>query len=523
MTWPWTKRSKCTTWCSPCESDRRSERHLLERRALLLSHAARRAEAAAAYEEAARAAGVDGHDEERTALRGQAAEQLFYGGELRKGMAVLEAVLNDLGVRVPTGSAGRTIAGQWLRARFIARGPTIPSRSHDATDAHVRARLDALWRAARGVVMLDHILADVLAGRHLLEALRMGDTSRALRAVAMEAAFEANIGGRWFRDRSRRLLREAERAASGTANAYDEAWLSHIRTVCAWFDGQWQDCVRLAGVAESRLKAVGVGVAWDLAVLHAFMLSALANLGRLRQLSTKLAALIADAERRQDQYALRVFRTGDAVTSWLVDDQVETALRVADETLEDYRSGQFTSQHRHHLVATVHCHLYAGDAEQAWARMEGAWKPLSWSGFLLLDCLGTQLRYLRACSAVALARSDRATSPSARKLLRIASREMRRIRGSALPMASPMAASIEAAVAGALQRPEAQVRSLRAACEGFDAADMLLHREAARWHLAGLVPDGEKVRNESAIWMRREGIVRPAAMARAVVPPAEVT
>jgi eukaryotic-like serine/threonine-protein kinase len=498
-------------------ADARADRALLERRARVLANAARRVEAALAYEEAAGA--VEGKDQEeaRTALRGKAAEQFFYGGELRKGLSVLQGVLDDLDVHVPAGPRGRLLSGQWLRGRFILRGCHVKPRDLDSTDSRVRARLDALWRATRGVVMLDHILADVLAGKHLLEALRLGDTSRALRAVALEAAFEANIGGRWFQRRSARLLRETERAAAQTGVPYDQAWLAHCRAVCAWFDGRWQECLRLGEVAEGRLKGIGVGVAWDLAVLQGFMLSALAHLGRLRELSTRLAALIADAERRQDQYALRVFRTGDAVTSWLVDDRVDIALRVADDTLGDYRTDQFTSQHRHHLVATVQIHLYAGDAAQAWSRVDGAWQPLRWSGFLLLDCLGTQLRYLRACSALALART---AGEGSKSLLAVASHEMGRIRRSTLPMAAPMAAAIEAGIAGAERRQDAQVTALRAACDGFDAAEMALHREASRWHLAALIPGGVTVRNESAGWMRREGIVSPASMARAVVPPA---
>ena len=197
----------------------RADRALLERRALALANAARRTEAALAYEEAARAIQGTGHDEARTALRGQAAEQFFYAGELRKGMSVLQGVLDELGVRVPGGRPGRSIQGQWLRARFMLRGCQVDTRDRQSTDARVRARLDALWRATRGVVMLDHVLAEVLAGRHLLEALRRGDTSRALRAVALEAVFEANIGGGWFRRRSGRLLREAERAASYRGDA----------------------------------------------------------------------------------------------------------------------------------------------------------------------------------------------------------------------------------------------------------------------------------------------------------------
>jgi hypothetical protein len=199
--------------------------------------------------------------------------------------------------------------------------------------------------------------------------------------------------------------------------------------------------------------------------------------------------------------------------------EVETALRIADETLGDYRMDRFTSQHRHHLVATVQSHLYADDAERAWRRVERAWPSLLWSGFLWLECLGTQLRYLRASAAVAHAR----TLPAGRarqRLLRAAAGEARRIRAREVPMAAPMAAAIEAAIAGATGRRAAQIDALRAACDGFDAAEMALHREAAHWHLGELLPDGETLRRASAGWMAEQGVVDTAAMARALVPPA---
>jgi eukaryotic-like serine/threonine-protein kinase len=499
-------------------ADARSDRRILTRRALALANAARRVEAADAYEDAAQADGGQADSEERNALRGQAAEQFFYGGELARGLAVLRGVLDDLGVRLPARPGARMLLAQLLRARFIVGGGRIGATTPGWTDASGRARLDTLWRATRGVVMLDHTLADVLAGTHLLETLRVGDPSQVLRAIGLEAAFEANIGGRWFRNRSARLLSEAERLAARTQDPYDHAWVEHCRAVCAWFDGLWGVCVRRGEVAETRFKGLGARVAWDVAVLQGFLLSALANLGRLRDLSTKLGALITDAERRQDQYALKVFRTGDAVTCWLVEDRVAEALRVADDTLLDYQPGQFTSQHRHHLVATVQAHLYAGDVEHAWRRVDDVWRQLRWSGFLWLDCLGTQLRYLRACAALAFARAHRRASPSTRALVRIATREKQHITRSALPMAAPMGAAIDAALAAVGQRRDAQVAALRAAVKGFDAADMALHREAARWHLAALVPEDEYLRQHSEDWMQDQRVVRPGSMARAVVP-----
>jgi hypothetical protein len=85
-------------------------------------------------------------------------------------------------------------------------------------------------------------------------------------------------------------------------------------------------------------------------------------------------------------------------------------------------------------------------------------------------------------------------------------------------MASPMAHAIEAGISGAAQRRDAQRVSLTAAAEGFHLAEMALHREAARWHLASMPPQASESRQSSAAWMAEQGIVRPESMARAVVP-----
>ena len=489
---------------------------LLERRADMLAYAGRRTEAALGYEGAANVLG--GEEQTRATLRVQAAEQFFYGGELKRGLAVLESVLDDVGIRVPGTTLGRSLAGLWYRVRFVARGPSFEPRDPATIDRATAMRLDALWRTTRGMVMLDPALAGVLAGQHLLESLRCGDASRAIRALGLEAALEANIGGRWLRRRGYWLLETAERAAAGHGTMYDRAWLSQSRAVCVFFGGRWREALEHGRATEALVRAAEIGASWDLAALQGFMLSALANMGDIRELTRRAHELVQDAERRRDQYALRVFRTGDAVLIWLAADRVEMALQFADDTLVDYEIDQFTSQHRHHMVASVQAHLYAGQPSPAWDRVDRAWPLLRRAGFLWMDCLGTQLRYLRACTALAMARQS--TSHSKASFLRAAGREARRIARSELPMAAPMAHAIEAGIAGARGQRDAQRRALSAAIYGFDRAEMALHGAAARWHAAaaGLVDKEEG--EVSRTWMAQQGIVRPELMARAVVPEA---
>src|SRR5690606_21731238 len=158
----------------------------LARRAEVLAHAARRAESAHDYQLAAAAAD---DRERRTVLRVHAAEQLLYGGELKRGLTLLQEVLAELGVRLPASALRRALQGAWVRRRFVMRGPAVAARARPAASG-TSIRPAALWRTARGMVMLDPGLADVLAGMHLLEALQCGDRSRALRAISFEAAIE---------------------------------------------------------------------------------------------------------------------------------------------------------------------------------------------------------------------------------------------------------------------------------------------------------------------------------------------
>ncbi|HEY8548910.1 MAG TPA: protein kinase [Vicinamibacterales bacterium] len=487
---------------------------LLERRADMLAHAGRRAEAAVAYEAAAASTGRP--RDARAALRVQAAEQFFQGGELKRGLAVLESVLGDVGIRVPRSTRGRMLKGMWYRLRFMARGSALHRRDPAAIARPLSMRLDALWRTARGIVMLDPVLADVLAGEHLLESLRCGDASRASRALGLEAAIEANLGGRWLQRRSARLLDEADRIAARHGTAYDRAWLAQARTVCAFFEGRWRDSLALGQRAEELHRASEAGASWDVAALQGFMLSALANLGELPELARRVDALLRDAERRRDQYVLRAFRTGDAVLIWLAADSVERALRLARDTLVDYDAGQFTSQHRHYMVAAVQAYLYAGQPAPAWDEVERAWPLLRRSGFLLMDCLGTQLRYLRACTAVAMARQ--ASARERGPFLRAARHEAKRIARSAQPMAGPMARAVLANIAGVEDRRDAQRQALAAAIDGFARADMALHRAAACWCAADLGLAPEKDGAVAAAWMTQHGVLRPELMARALIP-----
>jgi hypothetical protein len=88
-----------------------------------------------------------------------------------------------------------------------------------------------------------------------------------------------------------------------------------------------------------------------------------------------------------------------------------------------------------------------------------------------------------------------------------------------MPWCAPAAAILEAALASR-QAPEAAGLRLRAAVDGFDAADMALHAAIARHRLGRLVggDEGQALVATAAERLRELGVKNVTAMAAMLAP-----
>ncbi len=488
---------------------------LLSQRARVLAAAGRSAAAADSWETASAAAGrADAEGHVPATLRGRAAEQHFYAGELDEGMEALRAALRDHRIRLPRNPAAATRSALRSRLYFLMRGDGFTERpAADLPEATV-ARLDTLQGAARGTSMLDHTLSDALAVRHLLAVLDAGEPSRVVRALGLEAGIEANAGGAWLRRRSLRLLDRIDDLAKRTGDPFDRAWVELSRSVVGWYHGLWRECVERCDRAVSLMRAECIGISWDLAANRAFALSALVQLGRIRELAERLPALLDEARERGDHYALGIYLTGDSVFVPLAADDPDRARQDLEHIDHTWQNGLFTSQHFRGFYSAVHIALYEDEAETAWQRVEHDWRALRDAGFLRLDCVGNGLRHLRARAALAAA--ARGAGPTER-LARVAEGERRHIARSSLPHASANAAAIAAGIASLRGDLAACKRELAAAADAYDAAEMGLCARSARWQLAVATGDSEDGRR-AAEEMTGEGILDPARFARMALP-----
>jgi hypothetical protein len=462
--------------------------------------------AAKRYLLAATAAAEEGRSgEEVRRYNRQAGEQFLYGGQIAEGRAVLIDALRSYGIRIPRSPLLAAIVRRvrfLLKRRFDA-GPPKPSKS---LSAEQRAeRIDALCNIAKGTIMVEHVLGDALVLNALLEAIALGDRRRLFWPLALEAASEANIGNR-LSHRPMRLVERAFRLAGPDPSPSAEGWLYLCRGTVAYFQARWRDATHDLEAANHLFRTRCVGATYEFATANIFRIAALAFQGRFQEITTLLPELAQWARDRGNVYAAAMFGSGHSVYAYLASDEPARAIDDADRGLAEWRASGFTSQNFQHFLTHANARLYADNAWDAWRLVLATWPSLRRAHFLDLDCIGLQLRELRA--RVALTAAARPNPPrdlaewSKVRLLRVAAKDARSIRRSRLPHAAATAAVLEA-VSSTMQGDGATAGELLSeAIAGFDASGMAHLRECARLGLAMLGATGDEA--ERAISTARE-------------------
>ena len=446
-----------------------------------LSDAGRSSQAADMFAAAAR---VHADDSARAArLTDRAAGQMLYSGRLQEGYAAYRGLFAGLGLDFPQTHARARRMSVSNRVAILAGLHRLPGRARgrDAT----LARLDTLWAASKGFVMLDYVLGDAIFSRYLREASAARDPARLVRALALEATAMAALGSRWSLKRAERLLTRAQGLAQAVADPYEQLVLMACRASVEWHRGRWANAMSMAREALARHRRERVRYDFEVTIALALLSSALTLSGRLEESKALLGEIIEDAQARGDGYVLSNFRLNQFIYLAAADDDADAALRHADAILPDLPDGRFTSLHWSHYQTAVNGLVYAGRGWDAFALAERRWASIVEAGFPQLGMLGIQALEIRARAALAAARAG-APPPAlaawtAERLIGIAQADARAIaKRREIGCAAPIAAAIGASVA-ALRGDEATARrELDAAAAGFEASGMAHYAAAAR-------------------------------------------
>ncbi len=441
-----------------------------------LSWAGRGAAAARLYLEAAAA----DPGPARVELERAAAAQLLASGRIDEGARVLHGVLAAIGMKAP----GSTLSALfWLvvyQLRLALMGLHFEPRRPDEVRPQDRARIEAMYAVAMGFAVVDVLLGACTEARLLILSLRAGDRAQILRAVALEAAQRATLGGPVGK-RERALFDFARSLPATAPDAESDGFLEGAHGVALFLRGRWKEAREALDASNARLP--GNRNPWQMNGTL-FAVRALYFSGEIRELVRRQARVLADAQDRGDLYTLVNFAATTTITTHLAADDPDGARRLSREGMAQWSQTGFLVQHWQAMVFEPDIDLYVGDGVAAYERLRRDMPALRRS--LLLN-----VQFVRSVTAYTLGRCAVASiegRPGQRGArLAEARRAMRRLQRERMPWTTVLAEVLGAVAENAAGDRAAAVAALRRAVAAAGSAGMGMHATAARYRLGQLV------------------------------------
>ncbi len=448
---------------------------------------------------------------ERVDLERLAAAQLIAAGRIDESAEVSRRVLAAIGRKVPDSVLGTIFAIIVYRlfSAFLLRNK-LDEKALAPEDS---VRLEALHAFGRGLAVVDPISANYVKARNLVDALRSGHRTQAVRAMVAEASSVASLGG--VAGKRERALWDMVRSLS--ANGRDPAGYAVYQVtygVCLYLRGEWRASRDMLDEACARLEAVR---RWQ-ANANVFAVYTMAYMGDMREVKLRATRLLADAGRRGDLYTAVNLRASHPMAAWLASDDIEGARRHIRESMNQWSKTRFLVQHWQSMLWESEVDLYAGDGARAWERLARNARPLRRSHLLSVQLMRALTLFVRGRSALASLESLGGAARAER--LAEAARTHRALEKEAMPWTGVLATMLAAGIAKAAGDTAATERALRASIERATATEMSLHAEAARnqlgWLLGGEA--GEAMVVEAADAMKTMGVRAPERYAGMLLP-----
>lgn len=455
----------------------------------------------------------------RGELHFRAGEQLLRAGDVQRGEAVMTALLETLGWRIPTTDSARTLAVIWGRLWIAMRRVASIPGSGQPLPTNKQLQLNASWVLSTCLSMVNLSRAAYFQTRHLQLAMEAGEPFSMARALGMEAIYESLNGSMATHRGSRKTLEKTDALARDSGHpailAYNPLW----KGIVAWLQGRWSECQAYSSTAEPLLRNAGPECRWELCTAQVFGHGSLIWMGRLREYGTRLPALIEEARARGDSYA----ETGLVLLSYshvlrLAANTPRVALEAIETALERWAGGTAELPGVWALYGRVDVAIYQDDPNRAFSLIEAAWPHVAESPHLRVQVVRIWMRHLRARAALALARVAHTRRAS---LIALAQDEAAAIEREETQWATGLAALTRATAEFLVTRnPKSCHQALSVAVQHLQYADLGLFAQAARRQAAELqiTADSHRLRAEVDHELREQGVVAPDRFAAMLVP-----
>jgi hypothetical protein len=318
------------------------------------------------------------------------------------------------------------------------------------------------------------------------------------------------------------LQRRAHELASRVGQPYTFGVVGLCDGMVAVLLGEFARAQPTLDDAQQILRCDATGVAWEIDAAQDFELGALAWMGRLEELRSRVPRAIREADGRGNLYFSASLRTG--LANGLIQlqrDQVAQARGDAAEALARWPQRGFQIFHYWNLYTSAQIDLYEGDAGSAHARMIRGWPGVKAALQLRVQFSRIVITELRIRCLLAAARQRARRAPGeAHALLDQARREIRRLARERVGWASALAGLLEAGMAHLRGDAATTCDRLAQAITALDAAGLALFAAAARRRLAQLCGGdrGAELSRQADAWFTHIGVVRPGAMTAMLTP-----
>jgi len=460
--------------------------------------------AAQAYRAAADAA--DATDEMRTEWLRLAAVQLLQTGQHDEGKAVLESLLQRVGLAMSHGMAGTVARLLAQRARLALRELVMPRPGSPGLTGAAAQRLDVCWTATRGLLYVDGLQAALFHARHLDLALTSGDPVRTARAIAFEVYLHVVMKGDAADASTQAMYGRLSRSPAVQASPYargmiDQFWASAHQMV-----GRFSRALPLYDQAMTTLRSQCIGEMHEVAQNEAHRALCLLYLGRVAALREAAATLVRDCSARPNPYVEGFARGLLGNIVGLAADEVDEA----EEHMAAYRlhgPKRFEVHMFNWSCQRAELERYRGDGERAWAMHREDSPTIERMAFLRTPWVAVEFQRARACNALALAVRRR----DPREQLAIARAAAKKCLALPLILGEGYGRLALAGAAGLAGDEEAAVRELRRAVAVFDRCEMAGYLSASRRRLAALVggDEGRALIRLADVWSTAEQVRRP--------------
>lgn len=486
-------------------------RSLLTRRARALVSAGRSAEAAPLFLVAAE--GAERND--AWELRREAAEKFLASGRTDEGVAILDPLLEEFGLRYPPTARAAVLStlarvGELRLRGTRVRPPRVPPSSLDLT------RIDLCYSVARGLITVDTMRAGYLPLVGLLLSLRAGEASRIGRSLAMVGgAVLAPLGG-FMGAWGSRLIEQARSIANDLDDPYVSAAVNVSAGQVAVLRGEWRAAVDRSREGLRVLHERCRGVDWEKNTGHMAELRGLEEIGEMGEVYRRANELLLEAEALDDRYGAVVAALHIATSGVAVDRSAEARerLRIA---LERWSREGFLLQHLYAVRAEIYADLYDGRPDEAWRRVCTAWPEIERAFFLRTPITRIDSRLMRARAALALAAGG---GKEAETLLRACESEAAHLAKERRPDTTAHAAALRAGVAFQRGDRESARSRLDDAVAAYERAGMELARACVRRRIETLRegPEDRERSVDADAALTAAGIVAPERWLRVGVP-----